>query len=62
MSMRVTPASSAAWTTASASVGDGRSSFVDRGMAPSPIAPTSTRPTVSFPMLRFRTEGVLPRG
>src|SRR3954453_350345 len=36
--MRVTPASRAACTTASASAGEGRCSLVDRGMAPRPTA------------------------
>src|ERR671933_2560481 len=41
--MSVTPASSAACTTASASPGDGRSGLVDSGIAPRPMALTVTR-------------------
>src|SRR3954471_18217979 len=42
--MSVTPASSAACTTASASAGEGRCSLVDRGIAPSPTALTVRSP------------------
>src|SRR3954463_9579003 len=42
--MRVTPASRAACTTASASAGEGRCSLVDRGMAPRPTALTVRSP------------------
>src|SRR3954471_1367065 len=55
--MRVTPASSAAWTTPIASSREGRSSFVDSGMAPSPTALT-----VTFPMRLFCTGLSCPAG
>src|SRR3954452_13245643 len=42
--MRVTPASRAACTTASASAGEGRCSLVDRGIAPRPTALTVRSP------------------
>ena len=57
MSIRVTPASRAACTIASASAGEGRCSFVDRGMAPSPMALT-----VTSPMLRCCTDLSCPAG
>src|SRR3954447_10144416 len=55
--MRVTPASRAACTTASASDGDGRSSLVERGIAPSPIALT-----VVFPIRLCCTGPSCPAG
>lgn len=52
VSMKVTPASSAAWIIAIASSRGGRcpSPFIETGMAPSPIADTVKGPIVRFCM------------